>query len=587
MSDIEHTGDAEFERLLGAGQYGAAAKSLASMRPQDIARLLERQATRDRQTQTVQACLALLAQGRYAEAAAGLKGADHAMAPGLLSLTDHLSELSAYAAELSNGNLSVAFPGRTNYIAMSVKNLHSKLNHLVWQIEQIAGGDYNQMADYMGDLSAGFNWMTAQLSIRKSQLEYELHHDVQTGLLNRGAFMRQVFDKIEAQPEKCGVMLCGGLDNIKYINETYGHDNGDYYIKVAAGAFREYEEKGALVARIAGDEFAVYLHGFDEEAQIEPIEKDLHRKLAKTALLSEDSVKIRASVGVALYPQDARTVDNLLKYSSHTMFEVKKSDRGAVMRFSAEIYRRKAREFGQMEELSQLIDERQLRFAFQPVVSLKDGSLFGYEALMRPVSKAFSGPLDVLAVAEAQSKLHQLEKLTYEMIFAWVYENRARLDGAKIFFNTISTYFMQAQELEKIHPRFSEICGHMVFEVLENAASGENFVQDIKRFRQQLGALVAIDDYGCGYSNDLRLISIAPNIVKIDRFFIKDIHQNLDKQQLLSKIISYCQAKGIAALAEGIETEAELITAMKLGFTYGQGYYIGMPEFELLDPENQ
>ncbi|MDR1615879.1 MAG: EAL domain-containing protein, partial [Syntrophomonadaceae bacterium] len=372
---------------------------------------------------------------------------------------------------------------------------------------------------------------------------------------------------------------------IKYINESYGHEAGDRYIAAAAKILCEYEKDG-LVARIAGDEFAVYIHGYEGEADISAMEKEVSAKFAGTTVDIGDLVKIRASFGVALYPQDAITVDNLLKFAGHTMFEVKSSNRGSFMRFSAATYQKKANLFDRQEKLNQLIDGKQIKFAFQPIFRLDNCSLYGYEALMRSCTDSFSGPLDILALAEAQSKLNQLEKVTFEVMFDWLGNHLSQLEHLKIFFNTISTQYMALDKLEKIHPRYKELCKYIVFEVLENTAGSENFVREINAFRQQFDAMVAIDDYGCGYSNDLRLISVAPDIVKIDRFLIKGIDSDKDKRQLLQKIVGYCKAKGIATLAEGIETPEELQAVIQLGFVYAQGYYLGLPDFHLAELPN-
>jgi diguanylate cyclase (GGDEF)-like protein len=501
-----------------------------------------------------------------------------------LTLTANLKELFLYSAELAKGNLSVEYPSRRNYVAMGVKNLHSKLNHLAWQIEQVAHGDYDQRIDYMGEFSKGYNWMTAQLKLRKEQIEYEKSHDAQTGLLNRAAFMRRVYEEIQAMPDGCGIMLCGGLDNVKYINETYGLEKGERYIIAAAEILRSYEARGAIAARIAGDEFALYLHvdgKMDADVITERIEKELFQKLSQSEVMLDEAVKIRASFGAALYPYDATTVDNLVKYASHTMFEVKHSNRGTIMRFCPEVYRKKMDVLERQEKLNNLLEKKLLRFAFQPIIRLKDLSVFGYEALMRPMTPDFYSPLDILAVAEAQSKLPQLEKITYELIFEWIYEHMPQLKGCMIFFNTISTQYMNESALKKVHPNYRDICRHIVFEVLESGAASERLLKDIQMFRQSFGAAVAIDDYGCGYSNDLRLMQLAPDIVKIDRFFITGIDKDYDRQQLLSKLISYCQSKGIAVLAEGIEESKELETVFRLGCTYGQGYYLGTPELNM------
>lgn len=568
-----------------------AAKAIARASNEDVEAIL---CTLDEKKQNHKAAktgIQRLRNGRYDDALSAFAEQEQdELCHSLFLLTEKVKELSEYAIELSKGNLSVEFPDRHNYLAMSVKNLHSKLNHLVWQIGQVAHGDYSQTADYMGELSDGFNWMTAQLSMRQTMAERERVIDSATGLLNRDAFMRHVYEEINSATDKNGVLLCGGLDNIKYINETYGHENGDDYIAAAADMFRLFEADGAIVARISGDEFAVYFHGFDGLSEaLDFTDNNLQSRLTKTTVILEDTVKIRASYGVAFYPQDAPTVDNLVKFASHTMFEVKKINRGTLLRFNADVYRTKVNMFDRQEKLNRLIDERLIRFAFQPIVRLADASLFGYEALMRPTSGDFTGPLDVLSLAEAQSKIYQLEALTYEMIFEWINDNAGWLDTRRIFFNSASTHYFNAEELRKLHPEYEKICQHIVFEVLESAAVGENFTYAIRNFRNELPALIAIDDYGCGYSNDLRLISLAPDIVKIDRFFIKGLDANPDKQQLLTKIIGYCRSKSIDTLAEGIETRGELETVVRLGFTYAQGFYLGMPEFEpmMLDADLQ
>lgn len=564
-------------------EYDRARKALADAGPgpeADALRILcERLAGQARMEEGMR----YLALGKYDKASAVVSELkDLAEGQVLGELTAKINELAEYAAKLSNGNLSATFPSKKNYIAMSVKNLHSKLNHLVWQISQVAQGDYSQTADYMGELSEGFNWMTAQLSMREAQTTYERSHDVETGLLNRSTFSQRVHEAILAQPDQMGALLCGGLDNIKYINETYGHENGDRNLIAAADMFRHFEEEGAIVARISGDEFAVYHHGHATAEEAAAFMEDfLRNRFSSATIQLGEEVKIRASYGMALYPEDAATVDNLIKFASHTMFEVKKINRGALMRFNAEIYRTKANVFDRQEKLNRLIDERMIRFAFQPIVRFGDAAVVGYEALMRPLTEDFSGPLDILTLAEAQSKLYQIEKLTFEAIFDWVYRHMPQLGDIKVFFNTVSTQFLRGRRLLEIHPQYRDICSHMVFEVLENAGESEQFAQAIEAFRQEVDVLIAIDDYGCGYSNDLRLISLGPDIVKIDRFFIKDIDQNVDKQLLLAKIITYCRSRGIEALAEGIETLAELETAVRLGFSYGQGFYLGRPDFRL------
>ena len=127
----------------------------------------------------------------------------------------------------------------------------------------------------------------------------------------------------------------------------------------------------------------------------------------------------------------------------------------------------------------------------------------------------------------------------------------------------------------------------MVFEILETANIESELLQKVNELRQKLRALIAIDDFGCGHSNVLRLISISPDVLKIDRFFISSIHNApAAKREFLSNILAYCRAKGILSLAEGVETSDELVSLIHMGFDYAQGFYLGRPEMSTyeLDP---
>ena len=529
-------------------------------------------------------CLRNILEGRYNEAIVGLAAFEGDEAGRLLvRLANMLSELRTYSLELSKGNLSVPFPPRENYVAMGVKNLHSKLNHIVWQLKQVAEGDYAQEVDYMGELSEGFNWMTKQLRLKREQAEYELTHDKLTGLLTRSAFMRRTFDMVAARPEQTGIMLCCGLDNIKYVNDTYGHAAGDVCITSAADIFGNLEPFSGASSRISGDEFAIYLHGQCRQDEAMAFTQRLVDAFFKKSEVNLNGInqKIRASYGVAFYPDDATAVDTLLKYATYAMFEVKNYSKGELLRFNSESYQLKVDLYEKQERLNALIDEKLIRFAFQPIVDLEDGSIFGYEALMRPLTEDFTSPLEILRLAEAQSKLHQIERITFEVLFEWLSDNVGRLNGAKVFFNTVSSRFLKEPVLLGVHPDASELCRHIVFEILESASEESEFADTIAAFRERFSCLIAIDDYGCGYSNDMRLISLAPDIVKIDRFFIRDVHRNRDKQHLLANILSFCASKGIKALAEGVETFEELKKIISLGFRYVQGFYLAEPGFNL------
>lgn len=580
IDELENNTAAALLSLINNEHYDLAANVILSTSRQEVKEFLAQIRTREKTSIKIEEIFSYIETGCFEEASVCVHQLPVGTFPSvLISFIYHLEEFIGYTTEIAKGNLSTKMPDKNNFLTMSIKNLHSKLNHLVWQLKQVAQGDYGQTVDYMGDLSTSFNSMIEQLKKWKMQVEYEKTHNVLTGLLNRTEFMRQVSEVIKARPDMCGILLYGGLDNLKSINETYGHKYGDDYLIAVAEAFRMFTNSGAIAGHVTGDEFAVYLYGYNEQPNILAIEKEFNEKLKQFFEFYDTTIKIRMSFGVSFYPQDTADADDLFKYASYTMFQVKNKNRGTFMRFSSELYRNKANTFERLEKLSRLLDEKLLRFAFQPVVKLADMSVIGYEALMRPIPTGFSGPLDLLSLAEEQSKLYQLEKITYEIIFDVIFRHLSRLEGKRIFFNTISTSFLEDQVLEKIHPRYTDICRHLTIEVLESTIDVEKHVCKIDSFRDRRGSLIALDDYGSGYSTDLRLLSMKPDIVKIDRLFINGIEDNIDKQHALFRIISYCNGKGICSLAEGIETESQLQMVNSMGFTYGQGYYLGRPDY--------
>ena len=527
-----------------------------------------------------------LLAGRYDEALATFEGCGSLpYAEKLRHITRVFAELTAYATELSKGNLSVTPPEADNHATAGLKSLHLKLKRLARQLLMTTTGYPIPPIDYMGDLSEGLDFLVTQALLGQKQASHSRDHDTETGLLNRKAFIRGVFDILRMQPSKVGVLFCCGLDNIKYINDMHGYDSGDTYIGKVVEVLRSCESATSLLARLGGNEFAVYAHGFDNEEEASRFAQDNVKSLFNTRVaLPHEEVKVRASCGVAIYPHDATTSDVLMNYASHALFEAQTLNRGTIMRFSPEIYRAKATLLSRQERLDELIEGKLIRFAFQPIVNLRNAEVSGYEALMRPKTADFSSPLEILSLAEAQSKLRQLEKVTFEVVFDWIYNNINALGDRKIYFNTISIEYLDIAELRKIHPHYETISRSMVFEILETAAIENTLLQRVNELRRSLSALIAIDDFGCGHSNAMRLISISPDILKIDRFFINSIHDApATKKEFLSNILTYCRAKGIRTLAEGVETPEEMASIIRMGFDYAQGFYLGRPAFQLAD----
>lgn len=178
---------------------------------------------------------------------------------GLQYLEKALAEMKEYSAALSTGNLSVEVPPRDNLLCENLKNIHANLNHLTWQAKQVAKGDYSQTVSYLGEFSETFNAMIRQLDNREKKLLGEANLDDLTGIGNRFYFFK-IMDEIRNRNEALVVCYCD-LDNLKTINDNYGHEEGDYYITRFVDTVRRGIRADDIFARVGGDEFFVVMRG--------------------------------------------------------------------------------------------------------------------------------------------------------------------------------------------------------------------------------------------------------------------------------------------------------------------------------------
>lgn len=176
--------------------------------------------------------------------------------------------------------------------------------------------------------------------MKKQALEYERDHDVLTQLLNRKAFVEKAEKLIDNKPNKIGGLIFCDLDNLKRVNDTYGHNYGDKYIKAAADLFNIFSLYDGLVARISGDEFAIFIYGYDDENQIHQIIDYVFKQTENSAIDLPDGnrQKISASKGISWYPKNSKSIIELIKYADFAMYQVKKSTKNGIKEFNPETY---------------------------------------------------------------------------------------------------------------------------------------------------------------------------------------------------------------------------------------------------------
>ncbi len=429
--------------------------------------------------------------------------------------------------------------------------------------------------------------VTQEIMERKD-FEYQRDFDSLTGLLNRRAFLAHVERQLAGQPYKKGAVLFMDLDNLKSINDTYGHEYGDRYIRDAAIAFRSLAGAGQIVSRFSGDEFAVFLYGFDTRDNVIAHVSDFQKGLDGMSLTRDDiEVRTRCSIGVALYPDDSSDIEQLIKFADFSMYEVKRTNKGTIRYFDPEQYSKNAFLVESSAAFNQFIDRNEVSYAFQPIVEANTGEVFAYEALMRPLSAVFKSPTQVLDMAKAQAKMYQIEKLTYMNVFRWVKEHTDELKDRKIFFNSIADQILIDDDFEYLRREFGSLFPHVVAEITEGERYQRRILDRKCNFVREHGGRIAIDDFGSGYSNDLLLLITQPDYIKIDIQLISGLDMDMSKLTLVRNIVSYAKTQGWLLIAEGVEREEEAEILIKLGVDYMQGYYLQCPSLELteIDPK--
>lgn len=417
--------------------------------------------------------------------------------------------------------------------------------------------------------------------LKRHQLERERDYDSLTDLLNRRAFSFELAKRFQ-NPEELGIaaMVMLDLDNLKFINDSYGHDCGDEYIRRVADALRHYSPEQALIARMSGDEFYVLFSGYSSREEVQKMIRRLEEGVRHTTFLLPDHsrINIRASAGVAWYPDHATSYEKLLKYADFAMYQVKNTTKGEFGEFDLERYNKDSYLIHNQEEINRLIDQELVTFHFQPIVDARTGAVFGYEALMRPTMQKIKTPGEVLMLAKAQSKLYSIESLTWRRSLDEFEQLSGLEPGVRVFVNSISNQLLNEKDSQWVQELFSHLLPRVVIEITEEERSTEAETSSKLKWAADWGCQVALDDFGTGYNSEAALLRINPDYVKLDISIVHNVDSDMNRRKLLQNMLSYAESRGIGVIAEGVETAAELQTLIGMGVDYVQGYYIARPQ---------
>lgn len=416
--------------------------------------------------------------------------------------------------------------------------------------------------------------------IERKRIEHDRDYDMLTNIYNRRAF-KDCMEELMQNPQKLKIsaMVMLDIDNLKYINDTYGHDYGDDYIRKTASVFVNYFGEGFLCARQSGDEFNVFIYGYDSKDDIRSILNSIQNSMKQSAVKMPDgaSINIRASAGIAWYPHDADNSDDLLRYADFAMYLVKKKHKGDFTEFDLDSYNKNSYLLSCREELNTIVEQSLVDYHFQPIVSAKTGEVFAYEALMRPTSQTVKTPDELLTLAHLHSKLAQIEKMTMFRSMEFFANLPEVQRSKKLFINSIASQILSADDILKFKQKNEKYLCQLVIEITESEDMEKELTDSKKSAVKSMGAYIALDDYGSGYNGETVLLELMPDYIKIDLYFVRNIHLNKDRLEMVRNFITFAHDRKISVIAEGVECKEEMETLIVEGVDYMQGFYFEKP----------
>lgn len=422
--------------------------------------------------------------------------------------------------------------------------------------------------------------------IENVKLKELLYKDVLTGLQN-GMMFKQNFNLLIEQAsknkEKSAIMFID-LDGFKRINDTLGHNTGDQILREYSERLVKCVGKNNITYRFGGDEFIVVIPKIKNEEYVRYIADNVIKRIQKPCMLDGQELRVTSSIGISIYPNDGESLDVLLRNSDIAMNRAKELGKNNYQFYKNDMNSRSFENLIIENKLHTALEKNEFEVYYQPQIDLNTGEIIGMEALLRWNNDelGFISPAKFIPIAEEVGLIIPIGEW---VLYSACKQNKLwQENGIKPIRVAVNISARQFQEYDfvekvknilertKLDPKYLEI------EITESIAikSVDFTIKTLEKLKE-MGIKVSIDDFGTGFSSLGYLKNFKIDTLKIDCSFVRDIGLDSDNESIIKAIIMLAKNLRLNVIAEGVETEQQMIFLKEEKCNESQGYLFSRP----------